>query len=617
MVMKVRLATRLVRVAAHPISALVIFVALSAIFASVLHPWFMNWGATAEEQAMALPGDSAPPGTYFTRAIAIDAPPSAVWPWLLAIGQDRAGFLSNDYLENLTGADIHNAAVLRPEWQQRALGDRVPMTSPEQRAVFGDVTSTTIRLLEPERAIADTPGRFVLLPAGQSSTRLLLRESLDDPLRNGAMWVIWDPMHFVMEQRLLQGVKERAEGRPLVPPVLQLAAIVGWALAAVWLLGLFLLRRAWRLWLVLPIGVVIPALVLTGDINSVMAGFLAVGITVAGFLHFGWRWCGPYLLLASAVALTLLLAPDSYTTFGLIFLATLAVVGVRRLHWIVLVSAVRRQPVQVLFLLAFAISWSAILWLVAPTGIPGTGSDYLARGPLVYLAMLLGPSIAGVSLTLVVAGRSGLADLWMRQRRWRVGRWWAAVLVTPVVVLAMGALSSTYPQLALGVLIAPDKSVVISFALVVGLGAGLIEELGWTGFALPRLQRYGWFRAGVVLGVLWGLWHLLADYWGSGDTWATLYAPRYLLWCIAAFTAYRVLMSWAYSHTGSLLLAQMMHASFTGGQALLMPALTPSATGMAWYVIFAGALWVAVAIVVAAERVTRPALALTPVAATK
>lgn len=56
---------------------------------------------------MMLPGDSAPPSSYFTRAITIDAPPSAVWPWLLAIGQDRAGFLSNDYLENLTGADIH------------------------------------------------------------------------------------------------------------------------------------------------------------------------------------------------------------------------------------------------------------------------------------------------------------------------------------------------------------------------------------------------------------------------------------------------------------------------------------------------------------------------------
>ena len=65
----------------------------------VLRPWLMNRGSTPEERAMVLPGDTAPPETSFTRAITIETPPSAVWPWLLAIGQDRAGFPSNDYLE--------------------------------------------------------------------------------------------------------------------------------------------------------------------------------------------------------------------------------------------------------------------------------------------------------------------------------------------------------------------------------------------------------------------------------------------------------------------------------------------------------------------------------------
>jgi hypothetical protein len=304
----------------HPISVLVIFAALWGLFAVVLHPWFMNWGSTPEEQAMGLPGDTAPPSTYFTRAITIDAPTSAVWPWLLAIGQDRAGFLSNSYLENLTGADIHNADTLRPEWQQRAIGDRVPMGSPGQQALVGDATLTTIHVLEPERVIGDTPGRFVLLPQGDSSTRLLLRESLNDPLRAGAMWVLWDPMHFVMEQRMLQGIKERAEAQPFVRPVVQAAAHVGWALAGVALVTLFILRRAWRPWLLLPVGMMAAPLWLTGDFNSFLAGFLAIGITLVGFLAFGWRWLPPYILVASAVALVLLLAPDSYAAFGLIFL---------------------------------------------------------------------------------------------------------------------------------------------------------------------------------------------------------------------------------------------------------------------------------------------------------
>ena len=119
---------------------------------------------------------------------------------------------------------------------------------------------------------------------------------------------------------MLQGIKERAEGRPLVPPVIQAAAHVGWTLAGLGLLGLFLSRRGWQPWLLMPLGVAAPALWLTGDLNSVLAGFLACGITVAGFLAFGWRWWAPYLLIASAVALVLLLAPDSYAAFGLIFL---------------------------------------------------------------------------------------------------------------------------------------------------------------------------------------------------------------------------------------------------------------------------------------------------------
>ena len=308
-----------------PIPALLMFAPVWALFVLVLHPWFMNWGSTPEEQRMALPGDTALPSTYFTRAITINAPVSAVWPWLLAIGQDRAGFVSNDYLENLTGADIHNAETLRPEWQQRAVGDRVPMASPAEPALGRDATLTTIRILEPERVIADTPGRFVLLPQADGRTRLLLRESLDDPLRAGAAWVLWDPMHFVMEQRMLQGIKERAEGQSLVPPVLQVAAHLGWITAGVGLAGVFLTRGSWRAWLLLPVGIMAFPLWLTGDFNSFLAGFLAIGTTLIGFLAFGWRWLPPYVLIASGVALVLLLAPDSYSTFGLLFLMLTAI----------------------------------------------------------------------------------------------------------------------------------------------------------------------------------------------------------------------------------------------------------------------------------------------------
>src|ERR671939_2076604 len=157
--MRMRPAVSLLRVGVHPISGLLIFVALCGLFVLVLHPWLMNWGSTPEERAMVLPGDTAPPETYFTRAISIDAPPSMVWPWLLAIGQDRAGFLSNDYLENLAGGDIHNADSLRPGWQQRSLGDKVPMSGEAERKLAGDYTLLTVRILESQQVIGDIPGR--------------------------------------------------------------------------------------------------------------------------------------------------------------------------------------------------------------------------------------------------------------------------------------------------------------------------------------------------------------------------------------------------------------------------------------------------------------------------
>jgi hypothetical protein len=315
------------RVILRPMPALLIYAALWSVFFLVLHPWIMRWGSTPAERAMPLPGDTAVPSAYFTRAITIDAPPAAVWPWLVQIGQDRAGFYSNDWLENLFGGDIHNADAIRAEWQQRTVGDKAPMAGAALRRLGGEYTLLTVRTLEPERVIADVPGRFVLLPDGERGTRLLLRERLDIPERRGVTWVIWDPMHFVMEQRMLQGIKERAEGQPFVPPVVQAAARAGWALAGAGLLAVFLSRRRRWPWLVLPAVPVASSLALTGDVNSALAGFLAVGITVAGALAFGRRWWPPYLLLASVVALVLLLAPDAYAAFGLLFLILVILVA--------------------------------------------------------------------------------------------------------------------------------------------------------------------------------------------------------------------------------------------------------------------------------------------------
>src|SRR5919202_3881850 len=128
-------------------------------------------------------------------------------------------------------------------------------------------------------------------------------------------------------------------------------------------------------------------------------------------------------------------------------------------------ASVLHHPLSAYVLLAFGLSWAAVLWVVAPTGIPGSGVAYVQRAPLAFLAMLVGPGAAGLGLTAVLSGRPGLRDLWARQCHWRVGAWWGAVLITPVVVVLLGPHALWSPDLIPGLLAAPDKGMVLGFAL--------------------------------------------------------------------------------------------------------------------------------------------------------
>ena len=150
---------------------------LFGISLGVLHPWLINWGATPAEQQMGLPGDAAAPSTYVTRAITIDAPPSAVWPWIVQMGQDRAGFYSNTWLENLFGSDIHNASGLHVEWQHRALGDSVPLARPDLLFGLGAVGKARRRpdrLLPYDSAAALSTGHAAVPPLAAGAATLLL-----------------------------------------------------------------------------------------------------------------------------------------------------------------------------------------------------------------------------------------------------------------------------------------------------------------------------------------------------------------------------------------------------------------------------------------------------------
>ena len=198
---------------------------------TALRPRVQTWGATAEEARRPLPGDEliAAPLYVTTRGITVHAPAAAVWPWLVQLGQNRGGFYSYDILENLMGLDIHNADVIHPEWQDLKPGEDYLTLDPEA------TMKMTIAVMEPERAFvvrSGAPGEppqppgaffkgeiactwgFYLEPLGDDVTRLIIRWRAawaDTRTTRATQPILLEPMHFVMEERMLRGIRDRAE----------------------------------------------------------------------------------------------------------------------------------------------------------------------------------------------------------------------------------------------------------------------------------------------------------------------------------------------------------------------------------------------------------------------
>src|SRR5215217_1513745 len=234
---------------------------------------------------------------------------------------------------------------------------------------------------------------------------------------------------------------------------------------------------------------------------------------------------------------------------------------------------IKRHPLLSYFALTFAITWGLFVLAVGgPGGIPATKEKFTTLPLGAILAVLVGPSVSGIVLTGLVYGREGFRDLLTRLRRWRVGaRWYAVALLTaPLVFTAvLIPLWLISPVFLPGIFASEAKVSFVLMNIVVALIVGIFEELGWTGFAVPTLLRlrYCVLATGLIVGVLWGAWHLLFnDIWASVATSGELSPPLFaLVWGLTflagQLVAYRVLMVWVYDRTGSLLLAILMHAS--------------------------------------------------------
>jgi hypothetical protein len=269
---------------------------------------------------------------------------------------------------------------------------------------------------------------------------------------------------------------------------------------------------------------------------------------------------------------------------------------------------IAKYAVPIYFALAFAISWTGILLVIGgPAGVTGSTAHSDPRFPLVYLAMLAGPAVSGVLCRLLVDGRAGLRDLGLRLQYPGLGiRGYAfALLTAPILILtAVLMLSVTSPRFLPGLFATDDTIALLFFAVVVGLGAGIFEELGWTGFAVPRLRRdHGMLATGLIVGAAWAAWHLLAEVWGigglAGPIPLAVFVPADLL---SILPAYRVLMVWYYDRTQSLAGSMLMHASLTATLLTLSPAAATGAHLLAFDLLTAVALWGVAALLVVRRR---------------
>ena len=265
---------------------------------------------------------------------------------------------------------------------------------------------------------------------------------------------------------------------------------------------------------------------------------------------------------------------------------------------------VRRHSVLTYYLLTFAISWGGILALVGPGHVPGTPEEVEARYAPVILALLAGPSLSGLLMTATVHGRAGLRELLVRLTRWRVRIGWyaVAILTAPLAVaITLFTLSLFSPIFLPAIVTSDDRLSLLIMGTTVGLVGGFLEELGWTGFAIPELlQRHRVLSTGLIVGVLWGTWHLLITYWMSGDATGTSSLAVFLPSLVASYgelPAYRVIMVWVYDRTRSLWLAMLMHASLIFSTLFVLNSVTTGAPAVLWHFVLAIVLWIVVGLI--------------------
>ena len=196
-----------------------LFLVYAAIVVAV-RPVYVRWGTTAAERSAWLPGDDLARDARYRvdHGITIKAPADSVWPWLLQLGQNRAGFYSYDWLERLAGDEIRNADRIHPEWQRISTGDLVRATQPGYLGGrFGELGWRVVEVVPGRALVLENWGAFVVQPVDSATSRFYVRSrGPGTPSLAGVVFgplnvFVFEPAHFIMECGMMRGVRDRAE----------------------------------------------------------------------------------------------------------------------------------------------------------------------------------------------------------------------------------------------------------------------------------------------------------------------------------------------------------------------------------------------------------------------
>jgi uncharacterized protein len=261
----------------------------------------------------------------------------------------------------------------------------------------------------------------------------------------------------------------------------------------------------------------------------------------------------------------------------------------------------RRHPIPSYFVLTFSISWIGALIVAAPHLLNHEPLTKMT-GVLMFPAMLLGPCIVGILLTAVIDGKSGVSELFTRMFRVRIRvRWLFALLIPPVLILSV--------LFSLEKLVSPIFTPNLFWmGILFGVPAGFFEEIGWTGFAFPKMvAKNNALASSIQLGLLWCCWHLpVVNFLGTASPHGNYWFAYFLAFTFV-MTAMRVMICWLYANTKSLLIAQLMHMCSTGSLVIFSAPRASAAQEAMWYSFYGALLWVGVALIarVSGKRLTR------------